>query len=206
MVQTARGDVHALRAYLRSKAPFLGHREAIGTGVEGLDQILQGGLPKASLTVITGLAGAGRTSLAARVLAAQTQRGRPVAWIDAQALIYPPALDALGVDLSRLLMVRGSPDKATFAAEQIIDTGAFEVVVLSGLDAQLNPARARRLQTASEGARVATVVIAEPAASERLQGATLKLHLTRRARHTQVEVTKDRSGMAMGRRYRMYEE
>lgn len=205
MVQTARGDVRALRAFLRSKAPFLGLREAIGTGVEGLDQILNGGLPKASLTVITGLAGAGRTSLAARVLAARTQQGRPVAWVDGQSLVYPPALDALGVDLERLLMVRAAADKAAFAAEQIIDTGAFEVVVVSGLDQHLTASRARRLQTASEGARVATVIVADPPAADRLQGATLKLHLTRRARHTQIEVTKDRSGAATGRRYRMYE-
>lgn len=209
MVQTARhDDVRALRAYLRSKAPFLGARESIETGTEALDQILNGGIPKGALTVITGQLGSGRMSLAGQVLAAQTRAGRLVAWIDAQGLLHPPALEAHGVDLERLLMVRTdgrTASKAAFAAEQIIDTGAFGAVVVSGLDAELNAAAARRLQTASEGARVATVLIVEPPAAERLQGATLKLHLTRRAQHVQIEVVKDRSGHATGRRYRMYE-
>ena len=155
--------------------------------------------------MITGLPGAGRSSLAGRVLAAETQRGRPVAWVDAQRLVYPPALEALGVDLSRLLMVHAKGEKAAFAAEQIIDTQSFGVVVVSGLDAHLNPARARRLQTSSEGAGVATLMVVEPPAAERLPGASMKLHLTRRARHVQVEVSKDRSGASTGRRYRMYQ-
>lgn len=197
--------MHALRAYLRSKAPFLGPREAQASGVEGLDQLLNGGWPKGALTVLTGLPGSGRMTIAGRALAEQTRRGRPVAWIDVQGLAYPPALDALGVDLSRLLMVRGRATQASFAAEQIIDTGVFEMVVISGIDAQLNLSRARRLQTSTEGAKITTLILVEPPASQHLQGAALKLHITRRAHHIQVEVVKDRSGHMTGRHLRLSE-
>lgn len=203
MVQGRRGDVRALRAFLRAKAPFVGPKEVHGTGVEGLDPVLNGGWPKGALTVLVGLPGSGRMTLAGRALAEQTRSARPVAWIDAQGLAYPPALDALGVDLSRLLMVRGLPTQASFAAEQIINTGVFEMVVISGLDAHINPGRARRLQTSTEGAKVTTLMLVEPAASQQLQNAALKLQLTRRAHQIQVEVLKDRSGQASGRRFRI---
>lgn len=75
--------------------------------------------------------------------------------------------------------------------------------MVSGLDAKLTPSRARRLQTATEGAKSVTVVIAEPATSARLQGASLKLQLQRRAHHIQIEVSKDRSGHATGRHLRL---
>ena len=203
VVQTARTDVQALRAYLRAKAPFLGTREGLATGFEGLDQILNGGFPKSARTVITGQPGAGRMTLAAQALAEETRRHRPVAWVDAAGLVYPPALEAQGVELSRLLLVQGAAERSAYAAEQIIDTGAFQVVVVSGLDAHLDAARARRLQTASEGARVSTLLVLEPPAAQRVQGAALKLHLTRRAHHIQVEVEKDRSGHAFGRRFHL---
>lgn len=203
VVQTARSDVQALRAYLRAKAPFLGTREGLATGSEGLDQILNGGFPKGALTVVTGQFGSGRLTLAAQALAQQTRQSRPVAWVDAAGLVYPPALEAQGVDLGRLLMVQGAGEKGAYAAEQIIDTGAFPMVVVSGLDAHLDAARARRLQTASEGAQVSTLLVLEPPAAQRVQGAALKLHLTRRAHHIQVEVEKDRSGHAYGRRFHL---
>lgn len=203
MVQPARSDVQALRDYLRAKAPFLGPREGTTTGFEGLDQILNGGFPKAALTVLTGPVGSGRTTLAAQALAVGTKAGQPGAWIDATAQVYPPALEAAGVDVSRLLMVRGADAKSAYAAEQIIDTGVFGVVVVSGLDRHLDPARARRLQTASEGAGVSTLLLLEPAAAARVQGAALKLRLTRRSHHLQIEVDKDRSGQANGRRFRL---
>ncbi len=199
MAQFERTDVRVLREFLRNKASFLGPREAQRTGLESLDRLLNGGLPKAALTVLTGVPGSGRMTIAGRVLAEQTRAARAVAWIDAEGLAYPPALDALGVDLTRLLMVRGSQSKAAFAAEQIIDTGVFETVVISGVGPHLTPSRARRLQTSTEGAKVTTLVILEPEASQQLQGAALKLQIKRRGRHIQVEVVKDRLGQASGR-------
>lgn len=90
VVQTARSDVQALRAYLRAKAPFLGTRDGLATGSEGLDQILNGGFPKGALTVITGQVGSGRLTLAAQALAQQTRQSLPVALVDAAGLVYPP--------------------------------------------------------------------------------------------------------------------
>ena len=74
------------------------------------------------------------------------------------------------------------------------------MVAASGLDHLLTPSRLRRIQTATEGARVCTLLVLEPRAAQRVTTAALKLRLTRRHRGIQVLVEKDRTGRAIGRR------
>ncbi|MEQ8277046.1 MAG: hypothetical protein RMA76_27395 [Deltaproteobacteria bacterium] len=191
-------DLDAIRALLKKKAPFVGERGGRPTGVPELDRLLGGGFVKGGITVLTGLPGSGRMSIAARLLAEETHR-RPVAWIDAKGTLYPPALANLGVRLNRMLIVRGAKDRSVYAAEQIIASRAFGVVIAIGLDGQLDDARARRLQTVTEGTDTTTVLILEPRAAERFGNAVMKLSMTRRATSMIVQVDKDRTGAA-GRR------
>ena len=199
-------DLTAIRAYLKSHAPFLSDREDVSSGSQALDRLLLGGLPRGSLTVITGEVGTGRMTLAAQALCQETQRGRPVAWVDGQGMLYPPALALQGLDLQRLLIVRKAAERSVYALEQILESGAFGMVAASGLDRMLNPSRLRRIQTATEGARVCTLLVLEPRAAERVTTAALKLRLTRRHRGIQVQVEKDRTGRAIGRRTVLSEE
>lgn len=193
-------NLSAIRDYLKTHAPFLADREDVSSGSTALDRLLLGGLPRGSLTVITGEIGTGRMTLAAQALRRETQRGRPVAWVDGEGTVYPPALALQGVELSRLLMVRKSEERSIYALEQILESSVFTMVVASGLDRLLNASRLRRIQTATEGARVCTLLILEPSAAERATSAALKLRLTRRHRGIQVQVEKDRTGRAIGRR------
>jgi hypothetical protein len=193
-------SLHDLKAYLQAEAPFLADREGLTSGHASLDRLLSGGFPKGGLVVLSGLSGAGRMTVAAGVLAAETQAGRPVAWIDGRGTLYPPALAALGVVPERLLMIQGAKERSVYATEQIIDSGAFQAVIASGLDAWLTPSRARRLQTAAEGARVCAMLLLEPPAALQLGNAALRLHLTRRKSAIQIEVQKDRAGRSTGHR------
>lgn len=199
-MQTAIRSVEGLRQYISRTAPFYGEREGRKSGQERLDQLLGGGLPKGGLTLLTGPNGVGRLTLAARIVAEETKAGRPVAWIDAKGTLYPPALAAEGVDLERMLMVKSTGDRVVYAAEQIVGSGAFGVVVANGLDALLTPPRARRLQTAAEGRQISVLLVLDPPAAGRITNAALKLHLSRRNRSIMVEVEKDRTGFATGRR------
>lgn len=193
-------SIDQLRALLAAQAPFVGDRERRATGLATLDRLLGGGLPRGAITVLTGPLGAGRMTVAASLCARETEAFRPVAWIDPKRTLYPPALAHLGVDLPRLLLVRGAREKSFYAAEQIAASGVFGVVVAGGLDAELTVSRVRRLQTSTEGARVTTVLILEPAAAARFTGATLTLRLERRASSIHVHVDKDRTGAAVGKR------
>lgn len=201
--QSTAAVVQNLREELRSKAPFLNERQGQSTGLEALDRMLRGGFPEAALTVLSGSLGSGRMSIAAQFIAAHTIMGRPAAWIDGDDTLYPPALAARGVILERLLVVRGAREKSLYAAEQIIDSGVFGAVIVSGVDRWLTSPRARRLQLGTEGARVTTVVLASARAAARLSGSALTLQLVRRAHAIQVEVGRDRTGRATGRRARI---
>jgi hypothetical protein len=201
MTTARRPDAIAqLKTLLAAQAPFVGDRERRPTGMATLDRLLGGGLPRGAITVLTGPLGAGRRTVAAGLCARETAEGRPVAWIDANRTLYPPALSNLGVDLSRLLLVRGAKDRSWYAAEQIAASGAFSVMVATELDAGGGPSRARRLQTSTEGARVTTVLVLDPAAAACFPQATLVLRLERRAASIHVRVDKDRTGVAAGKR------
>lgn len=192
--------VEELRRQLRAQAPFLGDREGVPSGLEALDGLLGGGFPGGAVTVLSGVPGSGRMTLATALLARHTRAGRPVAWIDGRGTLYPPALAAAGVDLERVLMVRGGGARTAYAVEQIIESGAFGVVVASGLERLLGPAVARRIQTSTEAARISTLLLLDPSAAGPITQAALKLQLSRRSGGILVEVEKDRSGRAAGRR------
>ena len=116
-------------------AEIEGVRVQIGrsaSGVAALDAVI-GGLPKPGLVALHGEPGSGRTGLIAAVAAAQTSRGHPVAWIDAERQIHPPGLAGAGVDLRYLLLVRPPAGHEVWAAEQVLRSGRFGVVAISGV-------------------------------------------------------------------------
>lgn len=194
-------DVESIRQYLKVQNPSLGLSRAAdtrATGIAQIDRLLDGGLPKGAISVLTGSSGAGRMTIAAQAIAEETRASRAVAWVDAAGTLYPPALQQAGADLSRVLMVRGVRERALFAVEQIVESGAFGLVVVSGLDS-LSQAALRRVQTASEAAGASVLLILEPHASASVTNAALKLKIARRAAGIQVEVEKSRSEL-VGRR------
>jgi hypothetical protein len=199
MAQAA--DLERLREWMRAHgAPPtpLGH-ETMSTGSESLDELLPGGgFPRGAITVIVGAEGTGRMTVAARAIAKETAERRPAAWVDGQSTLYPPALDLLGVDLDRTLLVRTDDKaKATAALEQIIASAAFRVVVASGIDQALTPVRARRIQTASEAAGACTIlVLSDPS---RATNAALRLRTSRRSDRLQIDLERSKKGPPVGR-------
>jgi hypothetical protein len=193
-------DVTSIRRFLEAKNLRLpGRDDTRPTGFLEIDRLLEGGIPKNAITVLTGSSGAGRMSLVARMLSLETKAKRPVAWIDGRSTVYPPALQQAGVDLSRMLMVRDVKDRGLYAVEQILESGAFGIVVASGLESNLSPAGLRRVQTATEKNGASTVFLLEPHASAAVTHAMVKLKVVQRVSGTQVEVEKARGEM-VGRR------
>lgn len=80
--------------------------------------------------------GPGKLSVAVRLVARAMQAGEPVVWITPReaATFYPPDLEALGIDLDALTVVR-MPESAgghglVRAAEVVLRAGAFGLVVV----------------------------------------------------------------------------
>ena len=85
-------------------------------GVAALDRGLAGGLPRGHVSEVVGPASSGRTSLAWAAIAAATRRGEYVALIDTFDRFDPPMAAACGIDLARLLWVRGQAVSKTSGA------------------------------------------------------------------------------------------
>lgn len=166
----ARADRNALVTALRERRldrtltsampmPHPHDDQAVGaTGVAGLDARLGGGLPRGQLSELTGPRSSGRTSLLLDALAAATARGELVALVDALDMLDVASAAAAGVDLSRVLWIRGqvvtSPgpcrDQNQRALEQmvkalglVLQAGNFGLVVFDVAEAP--PDAVRRL-------------------------------------------------------------
>jgi hypothetical protein len=92
-----------------------------GTGTAALDAVLHGGLPRGQLSEIAGARSTGRTSLLLQMMAAATRRGEIAALIDTFDRLDVPSAIAAGIDLDRLLWVRG--DAIASAGSRSPETG-----------------------------------------------------------------------------------
>jgi recombination protein RecA len=126
VVEQLRERIRQLQAAPRS------YLATLRTGVEEVDALLpSGGFPLGQAVELCGEAASGRTSLALRAVAAAHKEHRLCAWVDGPKELYPPAAAAMGVDLSRLLIIRPKePSQLAWTAVQLARSGAFACVVL----------------------------------------------------------------------------
>ncbi len=104
-----------------------GEQRAVSSGLAELDE-LAGGLPQPGLVQVVGPRGSGRMRLVSAMASVLTARGERVAWVDHLGLLYPPTLEALGVELHRLLVVQPGAHQAAWSVEQLLRSGCFPIV------------------------------------------------------------------------------
>lgn len=138
-------------AVWRGRAPSRGGGPVVASGNEALDEALPGGgWPLGGLTEILGTAdGVGELEVLMPALATLTRAGRLVAWIAPPHIPYAPALEASGLELSRMLWLRpqGTVD-ALWAAEQVLAAAGGGAVLLWA--DEVGDRQLRRLQLAAE--------------------------------------------------------
>jgi hypothetical protein len=104
--------------------------EMVLTGLAAVD-LLTGGVPRSSLTEISGPPSSGRTALELALLASLTARGEACALIDAEDALDPVSAQSAGVKLDCLLWVRcGGLGQALRAADLLLGAGGFGAVIL----------------------------------------------------------------------------
>lgn len=156
--------------------------------VPALDAVLRGGLPRGELSEIAGPRSAGSTTLLLQVLAAATRRGEIAAIVDTFDRVDLTSVVAAGVDLDRLLWIRGETSPADRAIERalkalnlVLQSGGFGVVALDLADAP--PAALRRLpfttwmrvQQTIEGSETACLLVGPYPLGRSARGVTLSL-------------------------------
>jgi hypothetical protein len=168
--------------------------ELFSTGMAEVDAMLGGGIPRNSITEVSGAASTGKSSFALSLLANVTQLGNACAWVDVNDALSPESAAAAGVELRRMLWLRMSAERrqrltekpwsrleqALKATDLLLQTGGFAAIVLDMSD--LLPQHAMRIplatwyrfRLAAEHARTALVFLTQsPCASS---CATLALH------------------------------
>jgi hypothetical protein len=176
------------RTLTTALAPLDPHDEfaVAASGITALDARLGGGFPRGQLCEIVGARTSGRTSIMLQLLAAATRRGELVALVDALDRFDVASGEAAGIDLDRLLWIRGhvvpnpglcrdlnqrALEQMVKAATLVLQAGNFGVVAFDVADAPAEAIRRLpfttwlRLQRMVEGSQtLATLVGSEPMA------------------------------------------
>ena len=155
--------------------------ELFATGMAEVDEMLGGGIPRGSITEVSGTDSTGKTSFALSAIASITQLGNACAWVDVSDALSPETAAASGVELRRLLWLRMSAERRTKltdkpwsrleqalkATDLILQTGGFAAVVLDMSD--VLPQHTQRIplgtwyrfRLAAEHARTALVFLTQ---------------------------------------------
>ena len=136
-----------------------------------------GGWPTAALTeILPQHAGIGELRILGHALANLAAQGRWLAWIAPPYLPYAPALQAAGIDLSRLLVIRTrTPRETLWAVEQTLRSQTCGAV-LAWPD-KIAYAELRRLQLAAEGSNTLAVLFRSQRCITEATPAALRLRL-----------------------------
>jgi hypothetical protein len=104
-------------------------RERLATGLDPLDRLLPGGLPRGRLVELSGRRSSGRFSIGLSALASVTSAGEPAALVDLGEHLDPQGAAASGVDLELLLWARPRRVKEALAAAEMLLAAGFPLVV-----------------------------------------------------------------------------
>lgn len=170
------------------------------TGITALDDVLHGGWRRGEVSEVIGGPSSGRTGVVCATIAAATARGEIVGMVDAFDRLDPLTMAAAGVDLSRVLWVRGpaltlpgrpamvaaAVTQAVRALDLIIRAGGFGIVVLdvAGAPARafhnLAPATWLRMAHAIAGQSSVALLVGDAPMGRSARGVSMRLTAARR--------------------------
>jgi recombination protein RecA len=166
------------------------------TDVTTLDAHLGGGFPRGQLSELVGPRSSGRSSLLLQLVAAATGRGELVALVDALDMLDVASAAAAGIDLSRLLWIRGhvtmqpgfsrdlnqrAMEQAMRACALVLQAGNFGLVAFDVAEAPADAIRRLpfttwlRLQRMVEGSQTACLLVGSEPMARSAAGLTMRL-------------------------------
>src|SRR5262245_53213437 len=179
----------------RTLTTALPHAELASTGLAPPDAVVGGGLPRGQLSEIVGPRSSGRASLMLQLVAAATARGELVALVDALDMLDVDSAVAAGIDLDRLLWIRGhvvsnpgmcrdmnqrALEQAMRAMALVLQAGNFGLVVFDAAEAPAEALRRLpfttwlRLQCMVEGSQTTCVLVGGETMARSSAGLTVR--------------------------------
>jgi hypothetical protein len=153
---------------LPERATRNAQRATLSTGIDELDQLLKGGVPRGKILEIVGSNSSGKTSLVLSILAQSTSRGEITAYVDVVDSLDPKYAQAVGIDLKNFLWVRCAKEKtnrleplgrALKAADILCQAGGFGVITIDLADLKVPSNTWFRLQRVIRGSSTVFAVI-----------------------------------------------
>lgn len=132
-------DLLRLRRLQADAPPLRGQDRRLSplpTGVAIVDHLLGGGLPRGQVSEVHGPPSAGRTGLVIALVSRVTRAGALAGWVDPRDRFDPGTAAGAGLDLARLLWLRGRAGQpralpeAVAATGTLLGSGLFDLVVL----------------------------------------------------------------------------
>jgi hypothetical protein len=165
------------------------------TTVTSLDACLQGGLPRGQLCEIAGEPGSGRTTLLLQVIAGVTRQGELAALVDTNDRLDVASARAAGIDVERLLWIRGyataeadrahgalsALERSVKALNLVLQAGGFSVVAIDLADMPVAALKRLpfttwlRLQRVIEGSDTTCVLLVREPLARSAGGLTVSL-------------------------------
>jgi hypothetical protein len=165
----------------------------VPSDVATLDACLRGGLPRGQLSELAGPQSSGRMTLLLQMIAAASRRGELTALVDTCDRLDVSSVVAAGVDLDRLLWIRGADvvasasapdrivDRALKALNLVLQAGGFGLVAIDVGDVpplilkRLPFTTWLRVQRTIEGSDTACVLVTPEPLARSAGGVTLTL-------------------------------
>jgi len=157
-----------------------GANTAIPSGFSNLDQHLSGsGWPEAGLTeLLCTTTGVGELRLLIPALKRLSQQSRWIAWVNPPFVPYAPALAALGIDTSKILLIHPKTHKESlWALEQALKSGTCSTVLAWLDESKLKHTDTQRLQLASKTGKTAAFLFRPESAATKHSMAELRLNV-----------------------------
>ena len=168
--------------------------ELFSIGIPQIDRVLSGGIPRGSITEVSGAASTGKTTLGLSAVAAITQSGAACAWVDISDALSPESAAAADVVLKRLLWLRipagrqrcisekqcSRLEQALKATDLLLQAGGFAVIVLDMSDVipqhlmRIPLATWYRFRLAAEQARTALIFLTQSPCASSCAALTLR--------------------------------
>jgi hypothetical protein len=171
----------------------------VPSGIPAVDRALGGGWRRGEVSELVGARSAGRTSVLLSTLAWATSQGEVVGLVDAVDRFDPVSASAAGVDLDRVLWVRGPsltvesarPDRLNEAVHRglraldlIVRAGGFAVAALDVADVPSRYLRSLpwttwlRLAHANEGRETVCLLVGDAPMGKSARGSSVRLDAT----------------------------
>lgn len=143
----------------------------------------------------------GELPLLMPALAELSEQHRWIALINPPITPYAPALQAAGIDTSRILIIRTQDDKdLLWSTEKALSTGTCSAVISWMHNCKANNTQLRRLQLAAAQSDCLHVQIHDDQQAQKASPAGLRIQLNATATGTELNVLKQR-GSAAGQQF-----